>query len=705
MEQGGEPLRTFSAAELEILNALPVVMYLADWKEGQKRIAWANKAGLGFLGRSNLDELKTIQCATATEGARRNQDWFYDAVQVRQGTVGPMRQTIHPPTGSITFDCTLVPMSVTLPGEETPTVLALHTNMIVTMDGAAAKAECGNYMFDRFSTMALLFAQEDWSLIHQNSLARLHFEKMAGREPNTVSLRDVLGSYKWEDLQMESALAKVTALQVGQGVVSFEREVIERESDETEDGKRVRKWHKIQFEAALDPTPGVSRVAILVTASDVSDLRKAQSDLLLMHTEQEQFFAEVAHELRTPLHAVTGLSEAMYRDPRCPEDMRSKVDIIHSQSKRLSAMVSDIVDSASNMRKTLLIKHESIDLRQLVVSACDTMRTMARATVDVSHVLPPTLPKVQGDSQRLFQVLVNLIANSLRFTSRGSVMVSAAYDKANDTVSLSVADTGIGIPPDKLETVFDPYKQVDHSTTRKYGGTGLGLSLVKALVDAHQGDVKMASQHGGPSTGTTVTVTLPCRQNALDSSPLWSVRGDGDRRGSGCSTEGIEWGEEGRRGRRRDSSVSSEENGDRRQSVLEEEEEESYQTSALDTHLAVLNDLMFPCWLVDASHALQRDGECRIAWANGVASQLWGKTPAAMKGFDAFGGPLGGEKALTRAGYARLREGDTLVVQQECNFAGERRGRMHVIVRRLGSHPDLGAQWVLHVGLRSATFL
>eukprot|EP00288_Rhodomonas_lens_P019698 CAMPEP_0177690524 /NCGR_PEP_ID=MMETSP0484_2-20121128/812_1 /TAXON_ID=354590 /ORGANISM="Rhodomonas lens, Strain RHODO" /LENGTH=365 /DNA_ID=CAMNT_0019201073 /DNA_START=10 /DNA_END=1104 /DNA_ORIENTATION=+ len=352
--------------------------------------------------------------------------------------------------------------------------------------------------------MAMLFTQEDGKLIQQNSMARAQFRDLTGRPDGTVSLVEVLDSFVWEDEKACGEMASnIQHLPMGNGDErAFKPMQGERKQEST--GER---WMNMRFEVTLDPTPGQKdRKAVLVSGKDVSEQRQAQGDLLSLNNQQEECFVEMAHELRTPLHCIAGLAEALQRDAKCPSNMHKNLDLIHSEAIRLSAMVSDVIDNVALKRRTLLIKHENVSLSAVATP-------LLRRGVMLINEVSPSLPSIQADASRLFQVLVNLVGNSVRFTSKGHIRITGeAIGSPVRSVEVSVQDTGIGIPPSKCKSIFDAYVQVDAGTTREYGGTGLGLALVKALVEAHHGTITASSTHGGPGHGSTFTVQLPLRQ-------------------------------------------------------------------------------------------------------------------------------------------------------------------------------------------------
>ncbi len=215
---------------------------------------------------------------------------------------------------------------------------------------------------------------------------------------------------------------------------------------------------------------------------------------------KSRFLANISHELRTPLNAVLGLSELLVREDLPPETRRHSL-LIRNAATNLLGIIDDVLDFSRIEAHRIELRHEVFDLRGLVdatVAMFSGARTDGRLAV-VGEV-DPTLPEaVHGDPVRLAQVLNNLVGNAVKFTPRGEVRVHAARSEDEDDrirVRFEVEDTGIGIPEAALERVFDPFCQVDASTTREHGGTGLGLSIARSLVAAMGGTLEVSSRAG-----------------------------------------------------------------------------------------------------------------------------------------------------------------------------------------------------------------
>ncbi|KAK9836885.1 hypothetical protein WJX74_010424 [Apatococcus lobatus] len=228
--------------------------------------------------------------------------------------------------------------------------------------------------------------------------------------------------------------------------------------------------------------------------------------------EKDELMSVVSHELRAPLNSVIGLSEAMIAGNcgQLSEKVQSFVSTIHNSSCLLVNMINDILDMASFKHGKLTIRHEKVNVGTIIKQVLDTMGYMAKEGVHlVKRAGTEATPEIIGDSGRITQILVNLVANALKFTEKGTVTVGAEQCLELDHICLTVKDTGIGIPADKHVKIFQAFEQADMSTTRKFGGTGLGLHITKVLVEAHEGTIRVVSE---PGTGATFIVTLPINQ-------------------------------------------------------------------------------------------------------------------------------------------------------------------------------------------------
>jgi len=213
--------------------------------------------------------------------------------------------------------------------------------------------------------------------------------------------------------------------------------------------------------------------------------------------QKERFMSSMSHELRTPLNGIIGLSDALIIGS-CGEvndKVLKTISTIKTSGSRLLNLVNDILDAASMRKGKLAVKHEKVNLYKIVEDVVELTGPLTKRGVKLVVQVPGNIPYVLGDMGRIIQIFHNLIGNACKFTHNGQICIGATR-KGKDEVDVFVRDTGIGIPEDKFEQIFQAFEQVDMSTTRKYGGTGLGLNLVQKLVEAHGGTVRVHSKMG-----------------------------------------------------------------------------------------------------------------------------------------------------------------------------------------------------------------
>lgn len=222
---------------------------------------------------------------------------------------------------------------------------------------------------------------------------------------------------------------------------------------------------------------------------------------------KDEFLANTSHELRTPLTGITGIAESLLRGIAGPlnDRARDNLSYIVSSARRLANLVNDILDASRLQRKDLSLQLRDLDVRQIVeLSVRLSAPLIGSKDIEISADLPETELPVTADEDRLQQILLNLIGNALKFTESGNIVVKAV--EKGSRVMISVSDTGIGIPADRMDAIFNAFEQADGSTARRYGGTGLGLAITRDLVRLHGGEIIVESESG---KGSVFTFDLP----------------------------------------------------------------------------------------------------------------------------------------------------------------------------------------------------
>ncbi len=227
---------------------------------------------------------------------------------------------------------------------------------------------------------------------------------------------------------------------------------------------------------------------------------------------KDEFLAMLAHELRNPLAPISNAVHILQMSEKDPAKLKWAIEVIGRQLRQLVRLVDDLLDVSRITRGKIELKIESIDATQVVAAAIETSRPFVDALEHTLTVLLPPEPLlVKGDFARVAQILANLINNAAKYTNEGGrIAVTAAREGAN--VVFRVRDTGIGIPADLLSSIFEPFTQIDRTLARSQGGLGIGLTLVRRLVEMQGGRVFASSD--GPDQGSEFTVSLPAASPA-----------------------------------------------------------------------------------------------------------------------------------------------------------------------------------------------
>jgi signal transduction histidine kinase len=228
---------------------------------------------------------------------------------------------------------------------------------------------------------------------------------------------------------------------------------------------------------------------------------------------KSQFLAKVGHELRTPLNAIIGFTKVILKGIDGPTTTDQRIDLkrIHENSLHLLSVINDLLDLSRIEAGQLHLNVETFDLSQEIAEVLRAARqAIGDKSISLEVDLPPDLPGLSGDRLRIRQAIVNLVSNAIKFTQAGKVSVAVSHN-AQWTI-VSVADTGSGISPENVESLFRPFAQVDETLSRRHDGMGLGLSLTRYIVELHGGKIWAESK---PGVGSTFTFILPVRRQAV----------------------------------------------------------------------------------------------------------------------------------------------------------------------------------------------
>lgn len=348
-------------------------------------------------------------------------------------------------------------------------------------------------------------AYQTFSKMGRNDLALRHLEALKRLDDKTAKLaastNTALMAARFDDANKDAKIATLKANEAMQSA-AFEK-------------ARARQQRVVFVGVVL-----ASLVAVGMLIFGLITLRRSRNEVRAANVHlagtnaalekalaaKTEFLATTSHEIRTPLNGILGMTQVMLADQGLAAPMRDRLTVVHGAGVTMRALVDDILDVAKMETGNLTLECAPVDLPATLREVSRLWDDQARArgigfVVDLDQ--SPVM--IQGDSARLRQIVFNLLSNALKFTSSGTVTLTATTTD-DQRLRIAVADTGIGIPADKLEVIFESFRQVDAGTTRQFGGTGLGLSICRNLARAMGGEVTVTST---PGQGSCFAVTLP----------------------------------------------------------------------------------------------------------------------------------------------------------------------------------------------------
>lgn len=240
-------------------------------------------------------------------------------------------------------------------------------------------------------------------------------------------------------------------------------------------------------------------------------LSSSQGEILQVRQSKCDFLDNISYELRTPLNGITILAQTLTDEAweQLTTQARTSLSIIHRSSKQISDLINDIIDFSKLRNKDLSLKLKPLNIKTSLEPVYSISKNLVeKKNIQLNFQIRDDLPLIMSDENRLQQILLNLLSNAVKFSHEGKVTVSAEIE--GDFLRISVADNGIGIPEQKLKTIFDSFEQFDNHRSRIYGGTGIGLSICKQLVELHGGTIQVKSLE---NVGSVFSFTLPIAEN------------------------------------------------------------------------------------------------------------------------------------------------------------------------------------------------
>ncbi len=350
------------------------------------------------------------------------------------------------------------------------------------------------------------------------------FERMSGMEA-----KDVLGK-KLDILfpkeSKEDSISKIRMALAGEFWESVEIPILRKDGI-----VRTALWNS----ANIYGVNGKNLVSTIAQGYDITERKQAEKELIdinrqlkeaialannmaaqakMANEAKSDFLANISHEIRTPMNAIIGMADLLW-DSQLTTDQRQYVQIFRSAGENLLTLINDILDLSKIESGQMNIEHINFDLIDIIENTCEVMalRAQSKNLELICHITPDVPQHIHGDPTRLRQVLINILGNAVKFTEKGEIILTVlpvkqdVPEKKPAFLQFSVLDTGIGIPAEKLDAIFEKFTQSDTSITRKYEGTGLGLSISKQLIEMMGGRIWVQSRKGEGST-FYFTITL-----------------------------------------------------------------------------------------------------------------------------------------------------------------------------------------------------
>jgi PAS domain S-box-containing protein len=360
---------------------------------------------------------------------------------------------------------------------------------------------------------------------HQISFMSENVETILGYKAEVI-MRDMTNWFQWVHPDDRSQLEQIYAETIAnRGQFQAEYRFLNQQGNY----QWLYSAIKVLVDEAGQPIEAVGYTADITPRRLAEDqLLTTNAQLLISNAElahatrlKDEFLANMSHELRTPLNAILGISEAMLDEvygPLSPQYQKS-LKIIEQSGQHLLELINDILDLAKIEAGKLEIRPSNTSLKYLCESSLSFVRqTAINKNIQIQHYDSYGLDCIEVDERRMRQVLINLLSNAVKFTSSGgSVELVAEYNADRQQFKFQVRDTGIGIAAANLPRLFQPFIQIDSSLNRQFSGTGLGLTLVKRIIDLHGGTIAVESDD---HVGSCFTIVLPIAQVCPPSSPV-----------------------------------------------------------------------------------------------------------------------------------------------------------------------------------------
>ena len=349
----------------------------------------------------------------------------------------------------------------------------------------------------------------------------------------TATTPEEMEGWGWQTVHDEEMLPKVlkrwqTSIRTGE---PFEMEFpLRRGAD------KIFRWFLTRVVPIHDSNGKIVRW--FGTNTDVEELRQSRLQAEQANRLKDEFLATLSHELRTPLNAILGWSKMLQTNNLGEDGAKKAVATIERNARSQNQLIEDLLDVSRIITGKLRLDIRAVDLPNVITAAIDAVRPAAEAkNIHLQILLDPRAGPISGDPDRLQQIIWNLLSNAVKFTPKNG-RIQIRLERINSHIEIVVSDTGKGIEPEFLPNVFDRFSQSDGSMTRRHGGLGLGLAIVRQLVELHGGTVSVESD--GSDHGTTFTVSLPLlpvRRDSISDVPRIHPKAEESGAGLDCPPE------------------------------------------------------------------------------------------------------------------------------------------------------------------------
>jgi PAS domain S-box-containing protein len=462
-------------------------------RDNQGHIIWFNEALEKLLGYS-MDDVKGKTVGTLIIGEETDMEVFNGAVEAfKQNKAYEVELKVYKKDGT--------PIWVSIansPLFNDNGSVERHISMMVDISERKKTEE-------QLILLSLVASSTTSGVIINNKEGRVEWVNKAFEKITGYTIDDAINKPLGDMLKGE--LTDISVIQksreLSKNKQSFEVDLLVYRKD----GQPL--WISVINSVILDSAGQIDKyieVIIDITAKKKSEMEliAAKEEALQLSRAKDMFISVMSHEIRTPLNAVIGMSHLLL-DDNTVEIQKENLGILKFSAENLMTLINNVLDFTKIETGNIELEKVNVDLHELVQSIAQSMQFNANdKKIHIKYAVDEATPKhLLGDSTRLCQILLNLIGNAVKFTEKGGVTIDLTVVEQSDKdvkIRFAVTDTGIGIANDKINTIFESFKQAEADTARKYGGTGLGLAITKKLIELHDSHINVDSVHGQGST-------------------------------------------------------------------------------------------------------------------------------------------------------------------------------------------------------------